>query len=180
MLKKFLFVIITLIVFIAGLLGYASYRIWYQNNFKTLLQTVVLRDRNVKYLLFTDLAGFVDRSWYIYEIPSESGISKEMHKAHNKKNVLFWNYSEAGNNTEDPILEVVNEKYLVFSRGNFYHSLYDIEKKQVLFNHESPWAEFIQSDQYKLFGEKADHEQLMELMDKWVNKNIHFKIQNLL
>lgn len=180
MLKNFLFLITVLIIFFALLFSYFAFDIWHQNKYKKLLQTIELKDKNLKYLLFTDLAGFGDRAWYIYEIPFESDITKKMKEAHNKDNVLFWNYSEAGNNVDDPKLKLVNKKYLLFSRGNFYHSLYDLEKKQVLLNYESPWASFVGSDQYKLHGENAEHEKQMKLMNTWVYQNIHSKIHVLL
>ncbi len=180
MLKNFLFLIIALIVLFAVLFGYLLFDIWHQNKYKKLLQTIELKDKDLKYLLFTDLSGFGDRAWYVYEIPFESSITKKMKDAHNTDDVLFWNYSEAGNNTDGASLKLINKEYILFSRGNFYHSLYDIEKRQVLLNFESPWASFIESDQYKLNGENTDHEAQMKLMDKWVLENIHSKIHVLL
>ena len=180
MLKNFIFLITVLIVLFAALFGYFAFDIWHQNKYKKLLQTIELKDKNLKYLLFTDLASLGDRAWYVYQIPIESGITKKMKEAHNKDNVLFWNYSEAGNNVDKPELKVVNKKYLLFSRSNFYHSLYDLEKKQVLLNYESPWASFLESDQYKLHGENAENEKQMKLMNEWVFKNLHSKIHILL
>jgi len=143
MLKKFLLLLIALSLMFAAIVVYTSYNIWYQNNFKTLIQTVVLKENDIKFLLFTDLAGFGDRSWSVYELPVKSIITKDIKKARNKVGVIFWNYSESGNNIENPKIEIVNNRYLVFSRGGYYHSLYDIKNKKVLVNDESPWGSFL-------------------------------------
>ena len=180
MFKYLLFLLIVFIIFFAALFGYIAFDIWHQNKYKKLVQTIELKDKDLKYMLFTDLAGFGDRAWYVYEVAFESGVTKKIKEAHNKDNAVFWNYSEAGNNVEEAKLKLINKKYLLFSRGNYYHSLYDIEKKQVLLNYESPWASFTESDLYKQSAENAENEKQMRLMDEWVFQNIHSKIHVLL
>ncbi len=180
MLKKFLLLLIALSLMFAAIVVYTSYNIWYQNNFKTLIQTVVLKENDIKFLLFTDLAGFGDRSWSVYELPVKSIITKDIKKARDKVGVIFWNYSESGNNIENPKIEIVNNRYLVFSRGGYYHSLYDIKNKKVLVNDESPWGSFLLSEEYTLLDEDYTTEDMHFYMDKWVNRNLHAKIEQMI
>ena len=180
MFRKLLFCSIVLFVFFVTVIGYASYNIWYQNKYKTLLQVVPHEGKKLDYLLFTDISGFGDRTWYVYELPSNSKMTDEMKQAHNKRGVIFWNYSEAGNQTEDPKIEIMDNRYLVFSRGYYYHSLYDIENRKVLFNYISPWGSYTLSPEYKkLSGNDTSYEEESRFMDMWVDKNIHQRIKNI-
>ena len=109
-----------------------------------------------------------------------SRFPKDIKKARNKVGVIFWNYSESGNNIENPKIEIVNNRYLVFSRGGYYHSLYDIKNKKVLVNDESPWGSFLLSEEYKLLDEDDTTEDMYFYMDKWVNRNLHTKIKQMI
>ena len=179
MVRKIILALIVFFIMFATVVGYASYNLWYQNNFKTLLQVVPYQAEKMDYLLFTDISGFGDRTWYVYELPMNSAMTDDIKQAHNKKGVIFWNYSEAGNQTEDPKIEIMDNKYLVFSRGYYYHSLYDIESRKVLFNYISPWGSYILSPEYKKQAENTTYDEEMHLMDIWVEKNIHQRIKNI-
>lgn len=179
MLRKLVFTLIVLFIFFATVIGYASYNIWYQNNFKTLLQVVPHEGKKLDYLLFTDISGFGDRTWYVYELSAKSKMTDDIKRAHNKNGVIFWNYSEAGNQTEDPKIEILDNRYLVFSRGHYYHSLYDIENKKLLFNYISPWGSYVLSPEFRKLPDNTTYDEEIRLMDLWVEKNIHQRIKNI-
>lgn len=169
---------------VLALIGYFAFSVWYQNNYKSLLQTLESPDYNIQFVLLTEIAGFEDRSWYVYQLPVGAGVTKQMKTGHNREGALFWNYSEGGDHYDDPKIEIRKKKYLVFSRGGFYHSLYDIEKKQVLVNDFSPWGSYKSSEEGKKFsGVRYTKEVLAAMekgMDDWVQKNLHSKIEKIL
>jgi hypothetical protein len=100
---------------------------------------------------------------------------------HDKEGVLFWNYSEAGDHSDDPKIEFLKERYLVFSRGGAYHSLYDIKKRQVLVNDESPWASYVLEKESKdPSASLLPHAEVIKEMQVWVQKNLHSKIEKIL
>ena len=137
-LKRALIIFGVLVLIILILVGLKVFGIWYENTYKSHIQTLEIPDRKIKFVLLTDIAGFGDRSWYVYLLPIESSFTKRMNIAHDTDGVLFWNYSEAGDHYDDPKMELVKEHFLVFSRGGAYHSLYDIKNEQVVLNDESP------------------------------------------
>ncbi|MDH5764360.1 MAG: hypothetical protein OEZ51_15450 [Nitrospinota bacterium] len=166
---------------VLALIGYVAFDFWYQNNYKSLLQTLESADYKVQFVLLTDIAGFGDPAWYVYQLPIEADITKQMKTGHNKEGVLFWNYSEGGDHSDNSKIEIKKKKYLVFSRGGFYHSLYDIKSKRVLINDESPWNSFNSSKESKhKSGIKLTKEKFAEAMDNWVQKNLHSKIEKIL
>ena len=173
------FVILFLLIF--SFIGFVPLEICYENNFKSHIQTLKLPDHKIEFVLLTDIAGFGDRAWYVYKRSLNSWFTKEMYLAHNTNGVLFWNYSEAGNHSENPKLEIVNDHYMVFSRGGAYHSLYDIDKEQVIENDTSPFHSYLQDWQNKNNSEDSPPIGHIETeMKAWVKKNLHEKIEKIL
>ena len=166
---------------IAALIGVAVFNLWYENSYKSQVQNLEVPDRNIQFVLLTDIAGFGDRAWYVYQLPVGAGLTKQMQTGHDTEGVLFWNYTEAGDHSENPRIEVLKNKYLVFSRGGLYHSLYNFETKEVIVNDESPWGSYINSEQSKTpSGSLPAHEEMKKRMDAWVQKNLHSKIEKIL
>ena len=157
MFKKILFGIGALVGIALAMLGYLAFDIWYQNNYKIVLQQIEYPAMQSEFILLTDIAGFGDRAWYVYRVPLGTKISKDMKKAHDHSKTIFWNYSEAGNHTADPHIEIIRNKYLLFCRGGLYHSLYDLRSGKTIINDESPWGSFVQSSDY---GKDRDTEEL--------------------
>lgn len=152
---------------------------WYLNKFKSHIQTLSLPEKNIQFVLMTDLAGFGDPAWYVYQLPLGEKISAQMETGRDKEGTLFWNYSESGVNSDYPTLQIQKGKYLVFSRGRMYHSLYDIETKQVLANDQSPHASFQDSKEYKMISKKgfANEDNIMK---EWIRNTLHAKIEKIL
>jgi hypothetical protein len=162
------------------LIGFAAFELWYDNNYKSHIQTVKIPEKNIQFVLLTDIAGFGDRAWYIYQLPIGAITTKKMKTGHDTEGVLFWNYSEAGDHYDNPKIFILKNKYLVFSRGGLYHSLYDIENNQVVINDESPWASYIQEESTNKSGSFRNDVEMKERMNAWVKKNLHIKIEKIL
>ncbi len=160
-------------------IGVAAYETWYQNNYKSLIQTLEAPSQNEEFVLLTDISGFDDRAWYVYQLPLGAALTKEMKSGHDKTGVLFWNYSEAGDHYDNSRIEILKDRYLVFSRGGLNHSLYDLQTRQVLVNDESPWHSFIDSEQFNKHGENPPPGMKGRGMDAWVRSNLHLKIERI-
>jgi hypothetical protein len=173
-------VVAALFLLFLGTFAVLIFRNISQNMWKEEIQTIEVPARNTKYVLLTDMAGFDDRSWYVYEMALTGGLTEEMKKGHSRTGVLFWNYAEAADHKKDPRIEIRKDRYLVFVRGGFCHSLYDLESHEVLVNDESPWHSFLQSEQYAQFGDDAPPGEPGTGMDVWVKANIHEKIEGIL
>ena len=165
---------------VSALLGLAVFDLWYENSYKSEIQAIEIPSRNIRFVLLTDIAGFGDRAWYVYELPAGADLSKQMKTGHDIEGVLFWNYTEAGDHYEDPKIVILRDRYLVFSRGGLYHSLYDLQQKAVRVNDESPWNSFQESEQHKKYGEEPPPANTGTAMDVWVRDNLHREIERII
>lgn len=154
------------VLLVLALCAHAIHALFVEGRSKTELQRISSPDGRHEFVLLTDLAGFGDRAWYVYEIDRGHEPSRQLREGNNTEDVLFWNYTEDGRYSASPHLELRGDRYLVFSRGDRYHSLYDTVERRVLVNEESPWA---------WYSELAETEQ-----DRWVIKNLHEPIQRAL
>lgn len=158
------------LLFLAGLL---VYNLWYQNTYKTELQTIDVPESNIKFVLLTDMSGFDDTSWYVYKVGINSNLTKAQRRHGETDDVLFWNYSEANEHKENPFIRFIKGRYLIFSRGNLDYSLYDLEQNKVLVNEHSAWGAVVAKPDLDLSGTE-----LNERMNNWVLENLHTKIGN--
>jgi len=149
--------------------------VWYNNNYKTVLQTVELASQHKQFVLLTDLAGFGDRSWYVYQSELGATLTSAQREGRNSDGALFWNYSEAGEHQDDPHIRLIGERFLVFTRGGLDHSLYDLKTNQVLINATSSFGAAIAKPDLNLTAEAA-----VAVIDKWVRENLHDPIQAII
>ncbi|MEA4985253.1 hypothetical protein SDC9_42969 [bioreactor metagenome] len=115
---------------------------------------------------------------YIKWTPRE-GINYEENKEQIewfRERIILENYDEAGFHTQNPKIEYINNRYIVFSRGGYYYGLYDIFLKKDTFNIGSPWHEWREKSGYK--SEKYDRNKEKKLYDEWIKNNIHAEIKN--
>lgn len=166
-------------VLAAVLVGLAAFglSIYSAFTYKHFMSALPSPDGKSWFALFGDSAGFGDLSWHVYELPQGVEPDAVDIRSGFGLGALFENYSEAGNHTSDPKLQVIGGRYLVFSRGGLYHSLYDILTHQVLINIESPWNAFLDSDYYRQlpgepnFSEQAPH------IERWKRATLHDPIE---
>jgi hypothetical protein len=142
----------------------------YQSFFKDYLYQQHLEYDDNVYVLYFTIAGFDDVEWDIVkwnksDWKNDDKLSRDKLKSDTSLTKIFWNYDEGPKNMENIRLFVEND-YLVFERGNLYHSLYDLKADSLLFNEESPWHA---SD-----GEDKDK------MNEWIKTNLHDKIEEKL
>ncbi len=173
LLKSFFLPLSGVVLSIVFLVGIFVFNLWYQNTYKTELQTIKAPDFKVKFVLLTDVSGFDDTSWYVYKIGIDSDLSSAQKKSGKTDDVLFWNYSEANEHKENPYIRLVKDRYLIFSRGNLDYSLYDLVQNEVLVNEHSAWGAVAAKPDLNLSGTE-----LNERMNDWVLKNLHSQIHN--
>ena len=180
-LKRILLGIVVIVIVAIGIIGVFALDNWYHNNYKSHIQTLEFPASNAKFILLTDFSGFGDRAWYVYQLPINAEITKQMKRGHDETGALFWNYSEAGDHYDNPKIEIIQDKHLVFSRGGLFHSLYDISKGKVLVNDESPWNSFMSSQEKgpQSTGSLPPGTETHK-MDEWVRNNLHMKIVKIL
>jgi len=157
---------------VAVVVGLSSWQLWYHNTYKTELQTLEVPGRGLRFVLMTDIAGFEDPAWYVYEIPIGHAPPASMRRGHDTSGVLFWNYDEANELVDDVKLEIVGSRFLVLSRSGLYFSLYDLDSRRVLVNDFSPWNTFVSSGGAKKYG---DNGQAI-----WVRDTIHRRIAEII
>ena len=178
--KRTLIGISMVVLAMATMIGLAIFDLWYENSYKSEIQAIEIPNESIHFILLTDISGFDDRAWYVYQLPVRPGLTKKMNTAHDEEGALFWNYSEAGDHSDNPKIEIQKGRYLLFSRGGLYHSVYDLRHKAVLVNDESPWGAFLESDQYKKYGDKLPPGTKGTAMDVWVRENLHKKIEQII
>lgn len=120
------------------------------------------------YVLYFSVAGFDDVKFQIVKWKKQDWLkwdklSKDIvDKPNQNFQKVAFNYDEGPKNLENVRMFVKND-YLVMERSGLYHSLYDLRKNELLINDESPWH-----------SASADN---LETMNKWINDNIHSKIE---
>jgi len=142
----------------------------YQSFFKDYLYQQHLEYNDNVYVLYFTIAGFDDIEWDIVkwkksDWKNDDKLSPDKLKSDSSSTKIFWNYDEGPKNMENIRLFIEND-YLVFERGNLYHSLYDLKTDSLLFNEESPW--------HASNGEDKDK------MNEWIKTNLHDKIEEKL
>jgi len=134
-----------------------------------LYQQHIIYKNNV-YVLYFTMAGFDDTEWNIVkwnkkDWKNEDKLSRDKLEADSSITKLFWNYDEGPKNMEN-IKIFIKKDYLVFERGNLYHSLYDLKIDTLLLNEISP-----------LHSSKGVNK---EKMNEWIKTNLHDKIEKIL
>lgn len=126
--------------------------------------------KNNVYVLYFTMAGFDDIMWDIVkwnknDWKNEDKLSPEKLSGSSTITRIFGNYDEGPKNIENIRLFIQNH-YLVFKRGNLYHSLFDLKADSLLYNEESPWHVSNGKDK--------------KAMNEWIKVNLHDKIQEIL
>jgi hypothetical protein len=158
---------------VAGLIGV----VWYENAYKSIVQTVEVENSNDQFVLMTNYSGFGDQAWSVYRLPIGASVTSEMRDGGSTAGALFWNYTEAGDHSEGARLTVVQDRYLVFSRGGLRHSLYDMAADSVLVNEPSPWHAFLDSTDVP---PRTPLKEERALMDEWVREHLDGRIRAIL
>ena len=96
--------------------------------------------RQADYVLITD-GRRQDKAWSVHRTPIGHTLPVDVDQME-LDHRMFWNYSESANHFTNEHIELIGGRFLVFSRGNVRHSLYDLEEGSVLINMESPWHEY--------------------------------------
>jgi hypothetical protein len=142
----------------------------YQSFFEDYLYQQHLEYGDNVYVLYFTIAGFDDVEWDIVkwnksDWKNDDKLSRDKLKSDSSLTKIFWNYDEGPKNMENVRLFIQND-YLLFERGNLYHSLYDLKSDTLLFNEESPWHASGGEDKNK--------------MNEWIKTNLHDKIEEKL
>ena len=138
------------------------------SNYLHYLQHIETEDSDYNYSLYNDGVGIGDPGYYVLKLdktinPKELYIKWNFRTGTDSKDIdwitkkqILFNYDEAGLFTQNPKIEIINDRFLVMSRGGFYFGLYDIKFQKDTFNIGSPWNNWISMSGYK--SEKYDME----------------------
>ncbi|PJC36766.1 hypothetical protein CO046_04040 [Candidatus Peregrinibacteria bacterium CG_4_9_14_0_2_um_filter_53_11] len=129
-----------------------------------------------------------DPGWYVLKfdqgtdlkklnIPTSyiSGASEEEKEWLNKS--VLWNWSEAGDDTRNPHIKIIENRWLVFIRGGLYYGLYDIKENRTIVDIHSPWHTWIYSlddDKY----EALTIDERKKDFSNWKKQNMQKVIEN--
>jgi hypothetical protein len=163
-----------------------------ETNYVCYHSKLVIDTGDYNYALYLDGVGIGDPGYtvvklekninpediYIKWTPKE-GLDYEENQEHLEwfnERIILENYDEAGFLTQNPKIEYINNRYIVFSRGGYYYGLYDILLKKDTFNIGSPWNEWKDKSGYK--SEKYDRRKEKKLYEEWIKNNIHAEIKD--
>ena len=172
LIKYSLYTTLSVALLVCLLIATFAGSVWYNNKYKSEIQTIKIEERNIQFVLLTDISGFEDRAWYVYKTEINKPLTKAQKEGHNKEHVLFWNYAEAGEQQENPILRIEKNKYLVFNRGGLDHSLYNFIENTVLVNEHSTYGQAVGKPDINIPYNKLD-----DFLHEWAYKNLHLEIQ---
>ncbi|MCP2044750.1 hypothetical protein [Pontibacter sp. HSC-36F09] len=138
------------------------------------------------YAFYMDSWGIGDQGYYVLQLEKDinpkdvyveinmDGINHEQQDWMDNRTILF-NYAEAGYHYQNPNIKLIDNQFLVFSRGGYFYGLYDLKTQKDTFNIGSPWNEFIEKSGY--YSEKINREKEEKEYTSWVEKNIHDNIR---
>lgn len=98
-----------------------------------------------------------------------------------EERTILSNYDEAGQYCNDPKIEIIDNRFLVFSRSGFMFGLYDLKLEKDTFNNCCPWNEWASQNAW---AEKGTNYKGQIPKDEkseygiWIEKNIHNKIKD--
>jgi hypothetical protein len=139
--------------------------------FKDYLYLQHLEFEDDSYVLFFSMAGFDDTEFQILRWKKKNWemverISRELVDSDDTEfDKVAFNYDEGPKNL-DSVRMSIKGSFLVLERGGLYHSCYDLIKRKLLINEESPW--------HACDGEGK------EAMNKWIKLYLHDKIEQLI
>ncbi len=89
---------------------------------------------------------------------------------------ILSNYDEAAYFCNNPKLELINYRFLVFSRGGYMFALYDTKINKDTFNISSPWNAWL--DQSDMKNKKLDSKKEHSEYEQWIKFNLDKKIKD--
>jgi len=147
---------------------------------KVFVQKLKSPDDKTWFALFADSAGFGDPSWHLYRFPATTDVENvQIERGINDSDAIFWNYSEGGDQTENPTIQLVQTRYIVFTRGGLHHSLYDIHEDKVLVNNTSPYHGLVYSEEFEKIDPRPPMEETERMIKEWKIKNLHDPIRKI-
>ena len=119
-------------------------------------------------------AGDYDPSWHIYRFPSEAAFLSTPVKSGFGNGAIIETYEEGGDHDGDASLEILSDRYLVFSKAGMFHALYDTRCEQSLFSDSSPW-----NSARSAFGDdrRVDDPEWPRFYLQWKLANLHEPIR---
>ena len=154
------------------------------------MSKIEMNQGSFDYALYGDGVGIGDPGYYVLKIEKgvkpedvnidwtfNDGVNREQEQWRRERTILS-NYAEAGYFLDDPKIELLHNRFIVMSRGDIYHGLYDIKNDTTLIGSGgSPWHGFIESDK------SLDHRNKEEYKRKykdWMRKNYHDEIEAIM
>jgi hypothetical protein len=92
-------------------------------------------DRGIDYLLLTNARAF-EPTWYVYTVDSGEDPTPSMLVQGDSTGSVIHNYSEGARFTSNPTLEIFDSRFLIFWRGGFPHSIFDLQESKLLFDED--------------------------------------------
>ncbi len=150
-------------------------------DYKVFVQKIKSPDSQWWFALFADLAGFGDPSWHLCRFSSAIDVENlKLERGITDPEEIFWNYSEGGDQTDNPRIELVSSRYIVFTRGGLHHSLYDIQKNRVLVNNTSPYHAVVFSEEYEKLTPEPSMKETSRMVKEWKIRNLHKPIEKII
>lgn len=162
-------------------------------NYVNYIEHIESPDGKYNYCLYADDIGVGDPGFSVLKVEKEiepeklrinwsfqNGVSKQDTEWMLSRELLS-NYEESSYHTSNPKIELIDNRFLVFSRGGYMFGLYDIKLEKDTINNCCPWSEWASQNVWAKNGtEYSGKIEKNEESDYglWVKKNIHNKIKD--
>lgn len=155
-------------------------------NYLSYLQQIKSPDGKSIYCLFLDGVGIGDPGYYILKLDNNIDPSKVYIKWNTKNGVsekdskwlkdktIFEGYEEGKYFSDNPNISIINNRFLVFSRGGLKFSLYDIELQKIIVHSGSPWNSWHETIPAEISNNKS---KAKDSYKKWIQINLQSKIE---
>lgn len=151
-------------------------------------QHIDLPNSKFYYALYTDNADIGDIEFDVLRIeksinPKELNLKWSLNKrdtiAENwiKDRKILSNYEEGSSLTNNANIKILNNRFLVFSRGNLYFALYDLVADSAVVDFYSPWHGWVETVNHGP-DYRSDVELENKLYKAWIEKNLQNPIKD--
>ena len=159
------------------------------NDQLTYVQHVESPDKQFNICLYED-SDFNSVEFHVLKIekgldPTQLKLAKKLKTKSDKENYnwildreLLNNFEESVTYAKNPKIELIDNRFLVFSRSNRHFALYDFKLNKDPFNMIDPWSHWAAQNIWAEKGTdfKTDIKDEKTDYGLWIDKNIHSKI----
>jgi hypothetical protein len=155
------------------------------NDTLTYIQHIESPDRQSNICLYKENTGADNVEFHILKIEKTFDPDRQINKTDYDwilDRELINNFEESMTYARDPKIELIDNRFLIFSRSDYQFALYDLKLNKDILNINNPWSEWASRNIWAEKGTdyKTDTKDERTDYKLWIKKNLDNKIAEYL